>query len=772
MFFANHLRAKNEETINVDKKIVKNEPIQNAKIIFAQGVQDNTLTLNASGNTIQSIKIMNPFRNNTLELTQGNTSTMSNIDIEEINSLAINIRDSVNLTFNHKMGVLGSVDLNFFGKRGAIVGGIDMTNPKDEIALSLGGSTTINLGKQGVNTQNQVATIDGMITPSAGSEIIFNTYAKNATFRNGKNHSHGLSFSNGIIQINLETTNSTLKWQTLDGITQPILTNGSSTAINFKAHSTLDTSIVTNRGNTTIEIDNDVNATITGIIQTKNHNHGTPMTKVVFGSESSLVLMGQNNNITQLVLGGGKNILSLTQRGQEEDNIKRQKRVVTIEEIDEGDKSTTLTLISKVSENMADTFIINGISKSNNSSVYNLGVVFAKGVKVGNVLEKNIRVASVKTSTKIIFPTQTQMVDGFNTSILKLTTFEDGDYTHYSIGKISDCEIIKTDQSITHTALLFNYDLYIANFNSLNKHIKTLYENPYNHGIWARIINGAQNNDFGLGSKSNYTTIQAGYDYAFKTRQTSNYLGVALSYTLSIPVVNSQAIDTNSQTRKINSVYSNAIDAMLYNSYISSIGWHNNTVLKFSYLTSAFNINNLNTGENSKNKIANFALTLTDEVGYTFEFGTQKEWKITPKFEIGLGYFNPSHFIQSLQNTNSFLDSISQSLKLIRIKTGGDFEYNLKKILQKKMFNINFYLGMFYEYDYVNGGNILMKTDWGIQNNTLNLANSDSRMILEIGSHVDIKNHTRIYLDFEKSFLGKIRTDYQINLGVRYNFGE
>ena len=48
---------------------------------------------------------------------------------------------------------------------------------------------------------------------------------------------------------------------------------------------------------------------------------------------------------------------------------------------------------------------------------------------------------------------------------------------------------------------------------------------------------------------------------------------------------------------------------------------------------------------------------------------------------------------------------------------------------------------------------------------------STARFVLNLGTNFKIKDNTRIYFDFERSFGGKITTDYQLNLGVRYSFG-
>lgn len=44
--------------------------------------------------------------------------------------------------------------------------------------------------------------------------------------------------------------------------------------------------------------------------------------------------------------------------------------------------------------------------------------------------------------------------------------------------------------------------------------------------------------------------------------------------------------------------------------------------------------------------------------------------------------------------------------------------------------------------------------------------------MLNLGTNITFKEDTRLYVDFERSFGGKITTEYQINLGVRVSLGE
>ncbi|RDU70247.1 hypothetical protein CQA58_06455 [Helicobacter brantae] len=126
-----------------------------------------------------------------------------------------------------------------------------------------------------------------------------------------------------------------------------------------------------------------------------------------------------------------------------------------------------------------------------------------------------------------------------------------------------------------------------------------------------------------------------------------------------------------------------------------------------------------------------------------------------------------------MANSSAFLQSSADAVLTLRARVGSAFGYDFKKFTQKDTFNASLYVGAFYEYDYVSGGSITMSTDQmsGVEN-ILSDISSDGRVVVNVGTNMSIKDNTRIYFDFEKSFAGKINTDYQVNVGVRYSFGE
>lgn len=810
-------------------------------ISYASGASAKTLTLQGGDNKIASLTLgnTNPSTHNTFNLQSGNTSITQKLEIKNSQELTTNLTSTANLTLTGNLDNSGNHTINFNGTSHTLSGAIStLSGGTTSLNLSTGtqatitgntssagitninllnnsslefqtklsttagnttidfkgesgkiqggiettsnATTTFNFGLQ--DSQIAVATIDGALTNTSANQV-FNINAKSTTLKIGND---GLSFSNGNNTINLKAEDSTLSWQNKNGENKNISTSGGTTKIDFQNSGVIETEIITSGGSTDINVQQNKIATISGNITTSDSGK----TNLTFqGSNSTLILKGSSNTLSSVSSSSDHNIISLSEgETHDERTSTSDRRKLTIENITKDSKP--LTFISQTTATNADTFLIKGsTTKSRNvqiPSTHSLGIVVAKGVKLSDIGKSGeILVASVESDLDIAFDSTSQVVAGFTTATAVFNTKQtdengnaqdQGDYTSYFIKGMQNTQVIAAEQEITATAFTLNYDLYMANFNSLNKRMGELRENPHSQGVWLRVFNGALSNDFGLKTKTNYTTIQTGYDYAFGNEGSNNYLGFALSYALSTST-SEHAFDVNAQKRSVDSIYSNAFEVALYNSYVNDEGFYNDMIAKFSYIMSDFKINNLNDPTqitSTTNDTKNFALTLSDEVGYKFALGESKEWGITPQLEVGFGYFNQSNFKQTLQDLGAFLQSNADAVMTVRTRVGSSFSYDFKALSQLQNFNASIYLGAFYEYDYVNGGDITFRTDQITQDTANNLSHlqSDGRVVLNIGTNMNIKENTRIYFDFEKSFMGKINIDYQVNLGVRYSFGE
>ena len=369
----------------------------------------------------------------------------------------------------------------------------------------------------------------------------------------------------------------------------------------------------------------------------------------------------------------------------------------------------------------------------------------------------------------------TQLTDGVKTDAYGKTTGSNSkDYTTYFIKSMASTGASKANKKAAISALGLNYHLYLANLNSLNKRMGELREGEHTQGTWARIFNGMQSTNFeeALDTRAIYTTFQAGYDYGIKIKDANNYLGFALSYANSI-ATSKNINEINGIAKGIKQANSNAIEFAIYNAYIQDgasqensfkNGLYTDSILKFSYIMGNFVFADQST-QTYKND--NFALSLSQEVGYRFLLGSNKELFIDPQAEFALGYLSQSALKQ--QQGQYFMTSIQDSVFTLRSRIGSSVGYKFDRFTENKGFKAQAYLGAFAVSDIFMGGGVSMTTNNGTA--SLKPLTSTARFVLNLGTNFKIKDNTRIYFDFERSFGGKITTDYQVNLGVRYSFG-
>lgn len=785
---------------------------------YSKTQKSANLTLNSPDNIIKNITLKDHSLHNTLKLRKGDTQINSQLMIDENQELAIELEKDAKLTLQLSANNSGILDINFKDTNTALSG---------NITTMATGETTLNLGEQ--ETSSITVTVDNISNSSESAINTFNLYSRHIALRSGSNE-HAINLSSGMNTISFENSNhSTLSWQSQNRTEETIEVTGGNTSINFKNSGTITKGIHASGGFTEITIATDTIATIregikttqkgrtlvdltnsSGIlcseiltngsnalttIKTGNTSHqktnptinGDIITKSgntdleFSGSNNTLTLKG-NASLTTVTTQGQSNGISLYYLGRGSGDFK----TLTIgnKGKKDGISGEGLSFLLFAMSNQgrqansayADRLIIHSSQALvNDQTIHTLGVRFhnQETLELNTITylegaSNNILVASVANSSGIVLDTSQASVLGFDVAQVKYIIKDEDGYMNYYIGGIELLGISQADQEAISTAYILNYDLYLATFNSLNQRLGELRDNPQNQGVWTRILHGSQSNQFGLGTQAYYTALQLGYDYDFK-QDYSNYLGFALTYAFSTSTPKSD-FEYNGEQRAIKDIKTQAIEFGVYNTFFDTTGWYNDNIIKFAYFTSNFEIQNLNTTLATQNTLQNFAFVLSNEVGYLFSFGENKEWEITSQFQLSFGYFNQSHFKQTLKNSPAHLDSIADALFTLRTKFGSSFGYDFKHFgnptLQAKA-----YLAMFYAYDYISGGEIEMRTQRNTKSKKFSNLASDSRLIINMGSNLTVFDNTRIYFDFEKSFLGKISTEYQINLGVRYSFG-
>lgn len=352
---------------------------------------------------------------------------------------------------------------------------------------------------------------------------------------------------------------------------------------------------------------------------------------------------------------------------------------------------------------------------------------------------------------------------GFTSYSLGITKGTQDNNTIWYLGSIQDKQVNTEAVEYTTSAMGINYGIFVQNINSLNKRMGELRNNDDTQGVWARVFAGGSTNTMDLiPATSTYVTVQGGYDYGFGVTGGTNYLGVALSYGYT-------SSETDRSTNAIASITgysskSSNIEVAVYNSYIQDEGWFSDTIAKFGYIMSDFDI--YEQSSTQKQSLSNFALSLGQEVGYRFALGSEKNWFIDPQVELVAGYINSTDLSQA--QGGQILDGKLDSVFLFRTRVGSDFGYSLKK--DKNQYD--FRLGLSYEYDVANADAFFDIASANMSKVFSNAVDNDGRVVLNLGTNMKFGENMRLYFDFEKSFAGKITTDYQVNLGFRYGFGE
>lgn len=292
-----------------------------------------------------------------------------------------------------------------------------------------------------------------------------------------------------------------------------------------------------------------------------------------------------------------------------------------------------------------------------------------------------------------------------------------------------------------------------------------LRDNSKAMGVWARVFGGADTsamiNDANV--KNKYITTQVGFDGAIASAMGwNNYLGFAISYGFNSAKLKSSQSLLGAKLGFDSTT--NNIELGIYNSYITDEGIYSDTIAKFSYIMTDYSIVDTLSSTTS----ANHAISLGEQLGYRYNFdiNLQNRIYLDPQIELIGSYLSPTSFTQS-KSVNSLTTKISESF-MLRSRAGLNFGYKFTKFAK---FSVTLRAGASYIYDLVSGATINLSIDTNAKKSSLSINHNDGRLAANAGLNLEFKKGARLYFDFEKSFFGKLNTDYLVNLGLRYSFG-
>ena len=212
----------------------------------------------------------------------------------------------------------------------------------------------------------------------------------------------------------------------------------------------------------------------------------------------------------------------------------------------------------------------------------------------------------------------------------------------------------------------------------------------------------------------------------------------------------------------------NGVEVALYNSYIANSGLYSDSIVKFGYYMTDLAM----FGQTDTYSTSNLALAVSEEIGYKVKLGESNEWFITPQGEVAFAYIGGTKFTQNLGGET--MKSTQDATSLLRTRVGAAWGYDFSHLAKESDVKASIYLGTYYTYDYFIGGDTTLSTSAAGRTTDYkyNAYEGTGRFVMNLGTNIDIKDSTKIYVDFEKSFGGSIQTNYQISLGVRFGFGE
>ena len=820
----------------------RNSVTHTINTVNLSGTSGNVLNAKSGTTTINSLSLSDPTLSSTPkkqnELTiNGGDMTITTITLSGSEGNVLNVNNNsttiTTLAFSGQKGNEfnangGTTNITTFNFNGSASSGENVFNANS-------GTTTIGTLTLSNSTTNNTINANGGSTTITNAVSLNNNTTLNLGIGNGnltltKNLTAGNS-NTGTANINF-TGNGTLTSNLSVGSSGILASNLSTTATN----GTININITGGNGTIAGKLNTNSTTTDSKGININFKGSGSSLS-LIDSSVSNVQAVAQqasqpNHTINTLKAEGEGNTLNLSGQARNSGTIPNRTTFQTlkINDLKADSKSINFIVYANPDANdgnspRADRIIIEGskasssvgaggavasasagitLAEAQDTAVENkthyLGVVGDPHKIIGKTLydpsgSNNIALATVKNDANITLEAVTN-ISGFSlityeyqtasTDVNGSSSSGGGDssrgtngYTTYFLGSAKSLGATEASQEVSASALATNYDLYLANMNSLNKRMGELRDNPHSQGVWARVFNGMQTSSFALQTQAVYTTIQAGYDYAFGSEGANNYVGVALSYANSSTkskTINELNQTTNTtQTKGIDAVTSNAVEIAVYNSYVQDgasvqSGWSNglfsDSIVKFSYISSDLTLLDQSNTYNT----TNYALTLSQEIGYRFLLGSEGEWNIDPQAEVALGYLNQSNLRQTLSAQN-YLDGIQNAIVTLRSRVGASFGYDFKKFTEGKSINAKLYVGAYYVYDYIAGGDVSLTDNFGAKVSLSPLA-STGRAVMNVGTNIGVQDNTRIYFDFEKSFGGSITTDYQVNLGVRYSFGE
>lgn len=315
----------------------------------------------------------------------------------------------------------------------------------------------------------------------------------------------------------------------------------------------------------------------------------------------------------------------------------------------------------------------------------------------------------------------------------------------------------------TQIALNANHSLFLLNNDSMDLRMGELRGGIEGSGIWGKLNIARGIEKMQKSSSIEYFSLQAGYDYDFLLLDASNFLGFFGGYIRGVNTQEGGEYENITVSLDSYEVITQGFEVGVYNSYVREKGLFLDSVAKMGAYFSKAQM----PYEISSNRLDTYAFSLSQEIGYRFV--PIEGFSLDLQSDIGASYLSAQDFLQTLEidGVEYSLDSRQKALWVIKNKSGMTLGYQWKK----ENFSLGVNIGGFYAFHSFFGGSreFLTSSNTTVSNNPYT---HNHQGILNIGVNLAIKERSRLFLDFEKSFGGKLLKDFSLNFGARFALGK
>ncbi|NME36083.1 autotransporter outer membrane beta-barrel domain-containing protein [Fusobacterium sp. FSA-380-WT-3A] len=283
-------------------------------------------------------------------------------------------------------------------------------------------------------------------------------------------------------------------------------------------------------------------------------------------------------------------------------------------------------------------------------------------------------------------------------------------------------------------------NMYIAwkqEMNSLNKRMGELRNSTGNEGVWARVYAGES--EYNKGYENKYQTYQVGYDKKYSTDNGTGFVGYLVSYTQGDTDYSHNSYVTGDNT---------AVGGGIYGTWLGNNGDYVDVIFKVSRLENKYDVTSLS-GINSSGDYNTFGMSLSTEYGRRFNL--TKGFFIKPSVEMSLGRVGAEDY-----RTSSGLNVEQDTIYTAEGRVGTALGYNFDKgNVYVRVAGVKEFAG---------------ELDTTINGKTMTEDLGDSWIEYGIGANYRVLENLNLYVDFERTGSAEVQTNWQGNLGFRYEF--